>query len=145
MKRFLAIFALSAALVAGCGSLPLASTSSVPAPVGTVPVASPTAPAFSSAEAGRAMVAARSGYNTAIAAAIVYGKLPACSATQKAPCHDPALLAQMQKADRTAFDALDAADAILKVPGLGSGAMNTAVAAAQAALAAFTSLTGATK
>lgn len=136
-SRFLV---LAAALsLAACGNIPQTSSS------GPIVTASPTAPAFSSAEAGQAMITARLGYNAAVTAATAYAKLPACTATQHAPCHDPALLAQLAKADRTAFNALDAADSILRQPALGSLARNSAIAAAQAALAAFSTLTGGTK
>lgn len=140
MRQLRALSLACALALAGCAT----ST----APTGTaVPVvtASPTAPAFSDAQAGQAMVAARTGYGTALAAATAYGKLPTCSATQHAPCHDAALLRQLQKADAVAYAALDAADTILMQPALGTGARNSAVAAAQAALAAFVSLTGALK
>lgn len=144
MSNRLAILALSAALAAG-GCTTLVPES--PGAATAVPAASadPSAPAFSDASAGRAMVAVRTGYDVALAAAIVYGKLPTCSATQRAPCHDAALLKQMQKADTVAFAALDAADALLRQPALGATARDRAVAAAQSALAAFTTLTGAIK
>lgn len=146
MSKLFAIFALSAALVAGCGTAPVATTAAPPAPVSAAPVVlNPTAPAFTDATAGQAMVIARDGYQVAVTAAIAYGKLPTCSATQRAPCHDPALLAQLQKADTVAYAALDAGDAILRQPGLGSTARDRAITAAQSALAAFTTLTGAIK
>lgn len=141
----LAILALSAALALGGCASPLGPATSAPAPVGTLPAASPTAPAFPDSDAGRSMVAARSAYSAALAAALAYGKLPTCSETQMAPCRDAALIVQMQKADRVAFAALDAADTILQQPSLGPNARDRAIAAAQAALVAFTTLTGAIK
>jgi hypothetical protein len=135
--RSFGTLALAAALaVGGCAGTGATGGASLP---------TDSPPAFSDATAGQAMVAARAGYGAAIAAALAYGNLPPCSETQKAPCRDAARLAQLQKADRTAFAALDAADAMLRGPSLGATARDRAIQTAQAALLALTALTGGLK
>lgn len=82
---------------------------------------------------------AKTAHAVALRSAVAYRELPACP---KAPvCHDPAVVAQLQKADRTADAALDAAEAAVRTPGFGESVIASAVASAKAALAAFTSIT----
>lgn len=88
----------------------------------------------------QAVFAAKSTYATALTAAVAYKRLPACSATRPMPCSEPALVAQLQKADNVAAAALDAAEAAARTPRVGSTVTAKAVQAAQASLAAMTSL-----
>lgn len=129
---------LAAALaLAGCAGTPVATS--------TTTTATASAPAFSDATAGQAMATARTSYDVAVRAALVYGRLPQCSLTQGIPCHTATLLSQLQKADTAAYAALDAGDLILRQPTLGTTARDRAIAAAQLAVSAFQTLTGATK
>lgn len=114
MKARLMIAALAVAL-AGCAS---------------GPPATPEAAVF----------AAKSSYEVALTAAVAYKRLPVCSATVKMPCSEPALVAQLQKADITASAALDAAETAARTPRVGTTATEKALDAARAALAAFSSL-----
>ncbi len=52
----------------------------------------------------------RAGYDSALAGAVAYKQLPVCPATDNSPCHDPAVVAQIIKADTAAEAALDAAE-----------------------------------
>jgi hypothetical protein len=88
----------------------------------------------------QAVFAAKSTYSTALTAAVAYKRLPACSAAVKPPCSDPAMVAQLQKADNVAAAALDAAEAAARTPQIGQSAAARAVQAAQASLAALTTL-----
>lgn len=116
MKRHLIALTLALALV-GCGTT----------------VATPDTPA-------QAVYAAKSAYATALTAAVAYKRLPACSATRPVPCSHPDLVAQLQKADNVAAASLDAAEAAARTPLVSATATGRAVQAAQAALAAMTSL-----
>lgn len=113
MKRSLIIVTLAAAL-AGC-----ASTPSTPQ---------------------QAVFAAKSTYATALTAAVAYRRLPVCSDTRPVPCSHPALVQQLQKADTVAAASLDAAEAAARTPIVSATATDRAIQAAQAALAALTSL-----
>lgn len=115
MKHLITL-ALAAAL-AGCASAP----------------ATPDTPQ-------QAVFAAKSAYATALTAAVAYKRLPTCSPTRPAPCSHPDLVAQLQKADIVAAASLDAAEAAARTPLVGATATGRAVQAAQAALAAMTSL-----
>lgn len=83
---------------------------------------------------------AKSGYAVALTAAVAYKRLPDCVRAPQ-PCHDAKVLAQLQKADTVASTALDSAENAVRTPGFGSSVISSAVAAAQAALSAFTSIT----
>jgi hypothetical protein len=133
---------LAAALaLAGCAGTPVATSTTT----STTTTATASTPAFSDATAGQAMATARTSYDVAVRAATVYGRLPQCSLTQGIPCHTATLLSQLQKADTAAYAALDAGDLILRQPTLGTTARDRAIAAAQLAVSAFQTLTGATK
>jgi hypothetical protein len=95
----------------------------------------------STATPQQSVFAAKSGYEVALTAAVAYRALPACTATVKPPCNDPAVVAQLQKAQPAARTALDAAESIVRSPSFGDDVVKSAVTAAQAALAAFTSIT----
>lgn len=83
---------------------------------------------------------AKAAYAVALQTAVAYKRLPACSAAVKPPCSDPATVAQLQRADNVAAPALDAAEAAVRTPGFGKSLMDTAVASAQAAVAAFVAI-----
>lgn len=83
---------------------------------------------------------AKTAHAVALRSAVAYRELPRCNPAPQ-PCHDPAVVQQLQKADRTADAALDAAEAAVRTPGFGESVIASAVASAKAALAAFTSIT----
>lgn len=83
---------------------------------------------------------AKSAYAVALTAAVAYKRLPDCARAAQ-PCSDKAVVAQLQKADTVASTALDSAEHAVRTPGFGQNVVSSAVAAAQAALQAFTSIT----
>ena len=115
MKKFYAILALAAGLLAGCAT------------------SGPSTPA-------QTVFAAKSGYAAVLTAAVAYESLPRCSATVPQPCSSPELVAQLRKADNTANAALDAAETAVRTPSVGSDARSKAVATATTALAALQAL-----
>jgi hypothetical protein len=66
--------------------------------------------------------------------------MPRCAPAVPKPCSDPELVAQIRKADNVAAAALDAAEAAVRTPAVGTTARDRAIQAAQAALAAFSAL-----
>lgn len=84
--------------------------------------------------------AAKSAYATALTAAVAYESLPRCAPAPRQPCSDAAVVAQLRKADNVAAAALDAAQAAVRTPVIGTDATSKAVQAASSALAALTSL-----
>lgn len=80
---------------------------------------------------------AKSDYAGALTAAVAYKRLPPCSAAGRVICSDPTMVAQLQKADTVAATALDAAESVMRAPGFGVNVLDSAVAAATAALQAF--------
>jgi len=84
---------------------------------------------------------AKTQYAAALTIAVSYKRLPVCSATVKLPCSDPKIVAQLQKADNVAAASLDAAENAVRTPGFGKDVAQSALAAANAALAAFVSIT----
>lgn len=89
----------------------------------------------------RAVFTAKTSYAVALNVAVTYKKLPVCAATVAPPCSNPAVVAQLQKADNVAATALDAAEAAVRSVDLTDDAKSKAVQAAQAALAALLSIT----
>lgn len=88
----------------------------------------------------QAVFQAKTAHAVALRTAVAYRELPKCNPAPQ-PCHDPAVVAQLQKADKTADAALDAAENVVRTPGFGENVITSTIAAAQAALAAFTSIT----
>jgi len=84
---------------------------------------------------------AKTQYSAALTAAVAYKRLPTCTATVPLPCSQPAVIAQLQKADNVAAQALDAAEVAVRTPGFGASVVSSAVAAANAAMQAFVSIT----
>lgn len=124
--KYLITLILSAAL-AGC-----ATTSGTSPPGTTTTVAGDAA--------ARTVFATKSAYAGALAAAVAYKRLPVCATPPALPCSKPEIVAQLQKADNVAAGALDAAEAAVRTPSLGTSALDTAVGAASAALAAMNAL-----
>jgi hypothetical protein len=115
MRRSLTILTLAAALAAGCAS----TSSTTPAQV---------------------VFATKGAYATALTAAVAYESLRRCAPAVPKPCSDPDLVAQIRKADNVAAAALEAAEAAVRTPAIGTTARDRAIQAAQAALAAFSAL-----
>jgi hypothetical protein len=90
--------------------------------------------------AQQAVFQTKSGYEVALTAAVAYKRLPPCEKAAQ-PCSDKSVVAQLQKADKVAYDALRAAESAVRTPALGQGSANAAVTAARAALDAFVSIT----
>lgn len=82
----------------------------------------------------------KSSYGLVLNAAANYAELPTCSDVQKLPCADPKVVAQLQKAEPGVRTTLDAAENAVRTPGFGDSVVKSSVAAAQAALKAFTSI-----
>lgn len=85
----------------------------------------------------QAVFAAKSAYAGVLTAAVVYESLPRCAASVPKPCSDPAVVAQLRKADTTASTALDAAEAAVRTPAIGADAASKAIQTANLALAAL--------
>lgn len=114
MKHLILAFALA---LAGCAGIPGAGTPE---------------------QAQRTAFAAKSAYVVALEEAVKYKRRPACPAVQ--PCADPAIVAQLQKADTVAAAAVDAAESAARTATVGATARDRAIQAASAALAAFSAL-----
>lgn len=130
IKSRFATLALVAAL-AGCAGVSTAPTG------GTTTT---TTAAVNSATAQRAVFAAKSSYAALLQAAVAYKELRPCAAGVLQPCSDPAIVAQIQKADNVASIALDAAEAAVRTPQVGATAQDRAIATANSALAALSAL-----
>lgn len=126
MKRYLAPLLLAAAL-AGCATTPGGGTPTL------------------AVSAQQSVFAAKTAYGVALSAAVAYESLPRCATPAVQPCSNLAIVTQLRQAQPVARGALDAAEAAVRTPNLGTDAISTAVAAANAALAAFESLTKLTK
>jgi len=83
---------------------------------------------------------AKTAHAVALRSAVAYRELPPCAKAPQ-PCRDPAIVAQLQKADKVADAALDSAENAVRTPGFGQAVISSAITAAQAALAAFVSIT----
>lgn len=92
----------------------------------------------------QAVYAAHGAYATTLTAALAYKRLPPCQRA-KPPCSDPAVVAQLQKADDVAFEALSAAQRAVRTPGFGEDRIQTAIAVANQAIGAFTAITTRTR
>jgi hypothetical protein len=89
----------------------------------------------------QSIYALQSGYRTALTVAVAYKQLPPCGmATSPLLCSSPKVVAQVQQADDVAYQAIKAAETTVRTPGAGANAQ-TALVAAQQALAALTSIT----
>lgn len=82
---------------------------------------------------------AKVAHAVALRTAVAYRELPKCNPAPQ-PCHEPAVVTQLQKSDKVADAALDAAENAVRTPGFGENVVNSAVKAAQEALNAFISI-----
>lgn len=87
----------------------------------------------------QAVFEAKTGHAAALRTAVAYRELPRCNPAPQ-PCHDPAVVTALQKADRTADAALDAAEHVVRSPGFGESVIAASVKTAQEALRALTSI-----
>lgn len=119
MRKFI-IAVLTALMLAGCPSVPI-----------------------NSVDAQRNVYATREAYVIALREAVKYESMPRCTAAAPTPslkCSDPAIVAQIRKADTVAVAALDAAEAAVRTPQIGTDASSRAVQTASSAFAAFNAL-----
>lgn len=131
--KYLNILILTVVALAGCGAVGGGTSP----PGGTV----------AGVSAERAVFATKTAYEAALTAAVAYKNLPVCATPAKPPCSNPAIVTQLRKADNVAAGALDAAEAAVRTPSIGTTARDQAVNAANAALAALQAVlttTGAT-
>lgn len=133
-RVFMFIAFVLAFAVAGCAGTPTVASPPVVADGAAIPAGT------TNAQAERIVFTAKSTYQTVLTAAVAYKNLRPCSATVTAPCSDPAIVAQMQKADTVAGAAIDAAEAAVRVPSLGTSARDKAIQTANSALAALSVL-----
>lgn len=95
----------------------------------------PTTPAQS-------VYAATGTYVAALDLAVKYKQLPSCGSPTATPlCSDGAVVAKVQKADDVAYAALSQAQVAVRTTGFGTDRVSTAITAANAAIAAFSSIT----
>lgn len=87
----------------------------------------------------QAVFDAKAAHAVALRTAVAYRELPRCNPAPQ-PCHEPAVVGALQKADRTADAALDAAENVVRSPGFGSNVVATSVRTAQEALGAFVAI-----
>lgn len=130
-KTRIVMLALAASMAAGCASI---------APVAPADPTAPVVTTDANATAQRRVYTAKASYATLLQAAVVYKELRRCSATVTQPCSDPAIVAQIQKADNVAVVAMDAAEAAVRTPQVGNTALERALATADSALAALSAL-----
>jgi hypothetical protein len=74
-------------------------------------------------------------YDAALSGAVFYRELPKCPALPL--CHEPAVLATIQQADKVAFEALSSAQKAVRNPTATKTALETAATWASEAIAAF--------
>lgn len=82
-----------------------------------------------------AVYAAHLAYDAALSGAVFYKELPSCPRTP--PCKDPAVVATIQQADKVAFEALSAAQKIVREKTSTQSAVQMAATWAAEAIAAF--------
>lgn len=98
-----------------------------------------TACAVTPQSPAQALYEVESNYAAALSVAVAYKHLPVCPAAVL--CHKPEVITQVLAADAKAAIALDAAQVAVRTPGFGSDRVQTAIAAASAAMSVLTSLT----
>ena len=87
----------------------------------------------------QAVYATQGTYAVALTLAVKYKALPACVPTGPPLCKDAKIVADLQKADDVAYDALSAAQRVVRSPGIGAN-VQTLLVAADAAVGAFSSI-----
>lgn len=126
--------------LAACGTSTLAPTASTPVATDSSGAIAAVPAGTTNAQAERMVFTAKSSYATALAAAVAYKNLRVCGAGVSLPCSDPTIVAQLQKADNVAAAALDAAEAAVRTPTVGTTARDRAIQTANGALAALSAL-----
>lgn len=94
-----------------------------------------------SVSAQRTVYAAESDFSAALSIAVAYEGLPACSATQKFPCSDPATVSRVTAAARAARASLSTAETAVR-SNSNAAALTTAALQAQSDVSAFAALAG---
>ena len=89
--------------------------------------------------------AAKQAYEVALTVAVAYRNLPACAVPVKMPCHDKAILSQIQIAQPAVRAALDAGESAVRNPALGKSVIDSSVIAAEATLKSFVAITSTLK
>ena len=89
----------------------------------------------------QAVYAAHGTYTVALTAAVKYKQLPRCGPATVMPlCSKAEVVADLQKADDVAYAALSAAQAIVRSPNAGAGAIQAALFNANQAVSAFAAI-----
>lgn len=89
----------------------------------------------------QAVFQAQTGYVTAAKGVNVYLDLPRCSASQSAPCSDPAVVEKIKLADLVAYTALKDAEKTVRDPGTDGTRAQVAATYATGAIKAFVDVT----
>lgn len=85
--------------------------------------------------------AIKTGYEAPLTLAVAYNKRPPCrQPTSPVLCRDPAVVAQLRRADDTALSALNAAENIVRTKGVSDNAINLAIATAENATKAVAAI-----
>lgn len=135
------VFRYASSLLLAVALAACAATTTTAVPPGTTAVTTTAVPAgTTNAQAEQIVFTAKSTYRGVLIAAVAYKNLHACGAGVAQPCSDPAIVAQLQKADTVAAGALDAAEAIVRTPSVGTTARDMAIQTANSALAALSAL-----
>lgn len=138
------VFRYASSLLLAVALAACAATTTTAVPPGTTAVTTTTTTAVpagtTNAQAEQIVFTAKSTYRGVLIAAVAYKNLHACGAGVAQPCSDPAIVAQLQKADTVAAGALDAAEAIVRTPSAGTTARDMAIQTANSALAALSAL-----
>lgn len=86
--------------------------------------------------------AATQDYDIALSVAVAYKRLPSCHAQPKVVlCSEPSVIATIQKADTVAYEALSAAQKVIRSQNPNQSSLQTAVNWATGAVAAFSKIT----
>lgn len=93
----------------------------------------------------QAVYQVKSNYAAALEVAVAYTRLPRCTEPVTVPiCSRYDVIVRLQQADRAAAPALDAAEKVVRAPDAGANPQ-TAILAAQQAVAALTAITSTLK
>jgi hypothetical protein len=82
----------------------------------------------------------RGAQNVALRTAVAYKELKPCAEPKAQPCSEKRVVTQLQLADTVSDKAIGAAENAVRTPGFGQNIIDSAVTAAEAALAAFQSI-----
>lgn len=89
--------------------------------------------------------AATSAFGVALSVAVAYRKLPTCSPAEPLLCSKPEIVEQLRQSANAANTTLAAAQNIVRTPGFGDDAAQSAIVAAQEAVKALTAITSTLK